>query len=98
MPASPREKTGPCELCGGHRPLTFHHLIPRKLHRRVHFQKHFTRAELSRGLAICQLCHKHIHAQHDEMTLARSFSSLEALRQDTALGKHIAWAGRQKVQ
>jgi hypothetical protein len=98
MSALFKVKSGPCELCGGHRPLTFHHLIPRKLHRRTHFRKHYTRTELNRGLLICQLCHKGLHAQHDEMTLARRFSSLEALRQDAVLGKHIAWAARQKVQ
>ena len=98
MTAYRREKSGPCELCGRQRPLTFHHLIPRKLHRRVQFRKHYPRSELSRGLLICRLCHKGVHEQHDEMTLARRYSSLDALRDDSVLGKHMAWAARQKIQ
>jgi hypothetical protein len=35
-----------CELCGREAPLTFHHLVPRKMHRRTYFRKHYSREEL----------------------------------------------------
>jgi 5-methylcytosine-specific restriction endonuclease McrA len=56
-------QTGLCELCG--RPdqsLTFHHLIPRRCHRKRRFRARFSLIEMrSRGLSICQLCHSGIH-------------------------------------
>lgn len=78
------------------RPLTFHHLIPKKLHRRDYFRKKFSRMELSRGIDICRFCHDGIHDRYDEMTLGKKLNSLEALRGDAALRNHIAWAARQK--
>lgn len=91
-----RVKHGPCALCGRVCALTFHHLIPRKLHRRTFFQKHFTREQLNAGLDICRACHDGIHDHFDEMTLARRLNSLEALRSDPDIRKHTAWAAKQK--
>jgi 5-methylcytosine-specific restriction endonuclease McrA len=85
-----------CALCGATRPLTFHHLIPRKLHRRDYFRKNFSRRELARGIDICRYCHNGIHDRYDEMTLGKNFSTLDALRSDEALREHFVWAGRQK--
>jgi len=93
---SAREKFGFCRLCGSERSLTFHHLIPRKLHRRVFFRNRYSRAELNRGIDICRLCHNGIHDRFDEMTLGKQFNSLERLRGDEALARHFAWASRQK--
>lgn len=90
------EKGSACALCGAKRPLTFHHLIPRKLHRRDYFRKNFSRRELAAGVDICRLCHDALHDRYDEMTLGRKLNSLEALRSDDALRDHFAWAARQK--
>jgi hypothetical protein len=88
-------KTGPCALCGRDAPLTFHHLIPRKVHRRRRFATRLSRAALAEGVDVCRLCHRAIHRFHDEMTLARHLCTLEALREDPALKRHAAWAARQ---
>ena len=93
---SRRSKDGPCALCGRGGPLTFHHLFPRKVHRRNRFKKRFSRTELNRGIDICQLCHWGLHNLYDEMTLALQFSNLEALRRDEAVRKHVAWARKQR--
>lgn len=85
-----------CALCGCVRPLTFHHLVPKKLHRRAFFQKNVSRAERSAGIDICRICHDGIHDRYDEMTLGRKLNSLDALRRDDALQRHFAWAARQK--
>lgn len=89
-------KFGICALCNCERGLTFHHLIPRKLHRRTFFKKNFSKAELNRGIEICRLCHKGIHKYYDEMTLARDYASLEALQADEKLARHYLWAAKQK--
>ena len=94
MPSIP--KTGDCALCGRHTALTFHHLIPRKVHRRPRFRKRYERAVLQRGIALCRLCHKGIHRLYDEMTLARDLSSLEALSSDPAIQRHVAWVRKQR--
>ena len=86
-----------CCLCYRELALTFHHLIPRKVHRRSYFQKNYSREQLNEGIFICRTCHKGIHALYDEMTLARQFNSIEQLRQDTELARHFAWSTKQKA-
>ena len=93
---SRHKRPAACCLCFRELALTFHHLIPRKVHRRSYFQKRYSRDTLNQGIFICQTCHKGIHATYDEMTLARQFNSLEQLRQDNELARHFAWAARQK--
>ena len=96
MPRSPPPET-PCALCGRACPLTFHHLIPRKMHRRPRFRKRHDRATLDAGVWLCRPCHSGIHRLHDEMTLAQSLCTLEALRADPAVARHVAWVRRQRV-
>jgi hypothetical protein len=88
--------TGRCSLCDRTAPLTFHHLIPRKVHRRKYFQKHDTRSQLGRGIDVCRLCHDGIHDLYDEKTLARSLRTLLQLRNDPRIRKHVAWVRKQK--
>ena len=95
MPRS--TKSGPCPLCGRHTALTFHHLIPRKVHRRNHFRRHYDRETLQQGIAICRLCHKGVHRLYDEMTLAKRLSTLDALREDPAIQRHTAWVRKQRT-
>ena len=85
-----------CATCGRRTALTFHHLIPKKLHRRKHFRRHFDREALQAGVYVCRACHSGIHRLYDEMTLGRRFSTLEALLADEALARHFAWVSRQR--
>lgn len=91
-----RDTSGRCELCGREQPLTFHHLIPRKMHRRPRFRKRYSREQLNRGVLLCRLCHRAVHRLYDEMELAQRLNSLTALRADPAVARHLAWAARQK--
>lgn len=93
-----RLKQGVCPFCARETALTFHHLIPKKMHRRTYFKKHFTKQDLNRGVDICRPCHSGIHNQYDEMTLAKQFSSVEALMADGALHKHFQWVSKQKIK
>ncbi len=92
------KQRGECPCCKREAPLTFHHLIPKKLHRRVRFKRNYSRQTLSHGVYICRACHDGIHKAYDEMTLAKDFASLEALVADEALARHFEWVGRQKIR
>lgn len=91
-----KSKTGHCGLCGRHTELTFHHLIPRKVHRRRFFQRNYRREDLAAGVDLCRLCHKGLHRLFDEMTLARQLNSLEALRADPGVRRHVEWVRKQR--
>ena len=95
-PRVARLKHGACALCARVTRLTFHHLIPRKMHRRPRFRKRHSREELNAGVDLCPRCHRGVHRLHDEMTLASSLNTLEALREDEAVARHVAWVARQK--
>ncbi|MEM1403500.1 MAG: HNH endonuclease [Pseudomonadota bacterium] len=85
-----------CETCGRDVPLTFHHLIPRKMHRRAHFRRNFSKEDLNEGVYLCRRCHTGIHKTYDEMTLAKEFNSINTLLEDEALARHFQWVARQK--
>ncbi|MDM7862207.1 HNH endonuclease [Alteromonas sp. ASW11-36] len=91
-------KRGQCPLCKRMTRLTFHHLIPRKMHRRKFFQKHYDKQQLQNGIAICQLCHTGIHRTYDEMYLAKHRNSLVSLQADEQLQNHFQWVAKQRVK
>ena len=91
-----RLKNGNCLCCGRYTVLTFHHLIPKKLHRRTFFRKKFDKEELNRGVNICRACHDGIHDLYDEMKLAKHFYTPEMLMADEPLQKHFAWVAKKK--
>jgi Na+-translocating ferredoxin:NAD+ oxidoreductase RnfC subunit len=86
----------PCACCGRVVSLTFHHLIPRKMHRRKGFRKRFSKEELNVGVHICRKCHKGVHATYDEITLATRFDTLDKLLSDEALAAHFRWVSKQR--
>ncbi|WP_078118042.1 hypothetical protein [Thiosocius teredinicola] len=86
-----------CALCGRATELTFHHLIPRKVHRRPFFRKHYDKQQLQQGVDICRLCHKGLHRLYDEMTLAKRFNTLDALRADPMVQRHVSWVRKQRT-
>lgn len=87
-----------CPLCGRTTHLTFHHLIPRKVHRRTYFKKNFTKQELNLGVDICRTCHNGIHRRLTEMELAKDYASLSALQSHPELSKYFAWVAKQRIQ
>lgn len=90
------EHFGVCTCCERSTLLTFHHLIPRKLHRRTAFKKKYSRKALNQGIAVCRACHNGIHDLYTEMQLAKEFASLPSLLNDPALQLHFAWVAKQK--
>lgn len=94
---SDRIKFGNCALCSRRMSLTWHHLIPRKLHRRKHFQRNFSRAQLGAGINVCRPCHRGLHRLFDEMHLGKHLYTLDLLQADNAVSRHVAWVARQRV-
>jgi hypothetical protein len=95
--ATTSSRPNACALCRRHVPLTFHHLIPRKVHRRTYFRKNFSRETLARGIHVCRKCHNGIHKLFDEMQLAKELYSLDRLQASEALTRHVDWVARQKA-
>lgn len=87
-----------CPLCQRPAALTFHHLIPKKVHGRNFFKKKYNRQDLQTGIYICRLCHNGIHDLYDEMILGKTLNSLEAITADPALAKHFHWVAKQKLR
>lgn len=93
-----RKDVGTCPLCKRTTRLTFHHLIPRKMHRRNHFKKRYNKHTLQSGIFICRECHSAIHRFYDEMTLAKQYASLEALCSDDRLQQHFSWLAKRRIK
>jgi hypothetical protein len=103
MPIQPvnrsrRAQQGSCPCCRRQQALTFHHLIPKKLHRRARFKQTFTRQHLSLGVYLCRPCHSGIHDLYSEMVLAKDFADIESLLCDDGLRRHFDWVSKQKAQ
>ena len=96
--ASRSQGRGVCPACGRETALTFHHLIPRKVHRRSLFKKHYSRQQLSQGIYVCRPCHDGIHDRFDELTLAKRFADPALLLQESSLQSHFKWVARQRTQ
>ena len=94
--ATRRSVVGPCPFCQRPQPLTFHHLIPRKLHRRRRYQRNFSRESLRRGIYTCRDCHDAIHRTYDEQQLAAAYASPAAIDSDPVLRRHFTWLSRQR--
>lgn len=86
-----------CPCCKRKAKLTFHHLIPKKVHRRAYYRKKVSKETKMQGIMICRQCHDGIHRFYDEMTLARRLNTLQALLDDPMLAKHFLWVSKQSI-
>ena len=85
-----------CALCSRHKPLTFHHLIPRTCHSNKWFKKRFSKTEMRfRGVDLCYDCHDHIHKVFTEKELGRHLHTLEDLSAHEEVAKFVGWVRRQ---
>ncbi len=93
---SPKSNQSHCVLCQRETALTFHHLIPKKLHKRNRFARKYSREELNEGLMLCRRCHRGLHKLYSESELGSRLNTEAALREDPAIARHVAWVARQK--
>jgi len=88
---------GTCALCEREEiPLTFHHLIPRTLHSKKWYKKHYTEEELNVGEDLCADCHEAIHDFIPEKTLGKSFNTLALLKEHPKVANFARWVAKQK--
>lgn len=85
-----------CALCRRERPLTFHHLIPRAMHRRKWCQRRFTADQRNSGVDLCTDCHSAVHRFVSEVELARSYNTLDTLAAHPQVEKFVRWASKQQ--
>jgi 5-methylcytosine-specific restriction endonuclease McrA len=94
---SPAPEDGRCTLCGQPSHLTFHHLVPKDLHDKRWVRGRYSIDALrNRGIWICRSCHDFLHRSFDERELAQRLDTVEKLRAEPAVAKHIAWASKQR--
>jgi len=92
-----KNKPEHCELCKRAKPLSFHHLIPRKNHRRNYFKRTFDKWEMvTRGAWLCRLCHRKLHKTYSEQELGKNLNTLEAIKQQPEMQVFLEWAKKQK--
>ncbi len=89
---------GHCALCGREAKLTFHHLIPRTLHRNKWFKKQYTRQQMSSGIDVCRECHAAVHRIADHKQLGREYFTRERLLEHPELAKFITWVRKKRVR
>lgn len=85
-----------CELCERDRLLTFHHLIPKKLHSKKKYRKLYTSEQLkTNGINICKHCHKQLHVMFDHKYLAEHLNTLAKILNNEKIIKFINWVKKQ---
>ena len=86
-----------CELCNRSITLTFHHLIPKKVHKRRDIQEMFSKEECQqRGLWVCTDCHSTIHRTLDHKDLGLVYNSREKLLEHEGISKFVTWVAKQR--
>ena len=84
-----------CEMCGREMELTFHHLIPRTLHKNKWFKKNFTREEMNTGIDVCRDCHNAIHKFIPEKELGRNYNTKEKLLGHEKVFGFVKWVSKR---
>lgn len=90
---------GVCECCQREARLEFHHLIPRKNHRKAHFRKNYELNDMrTRGIMVCNDCHRAIHRFFNEMQLGKSLNTLSLLMATDEMQKFIEWVQKRRIK
>ena len=92
-----KEQPKHCALCERERSLSFHHLIPKKTHKRSYAFNRFSKEEMNtRGIYLCSDCHRMVHRKIDHRSLAETYNTLEALKEHPELATFVAWVRKQR--
>ena len=91
----PPDSEAGCALCERDHPLTYHHLIPRTLHRKRWAKVRFSADALQAGIWVCRDCHDAIHRFISHRELAESHRSVEALLGHEQVGRFVRWVRTQ---
>jgi hypothetical protein len=85
-----------CKLCDREKNLTFHHFIPKTLHKNKWFKKRFTKEQMSEDIYICEHdCHPEIHKFIDAKEMGREYNTLKKLKKHPLVSNYIKWVRKQ---
>lgn len=86
-----------CQLCHRYVRLSFHHLIPKMVHKRVISKGMFSKEECqTRGINICRPCHSACHKMISHKDLAYYYNTLDKLLQHDGIARFVEWNSKQK--
>ena len=90
-------REGKCECCDRHAfDISGHHLIPKTKHKNKRIKRLFTKDERNKKVDVCQPCHKAFHTFFTEKELAINYNTLDKLKANESIQKHIEWVKKQK--
>ncbi|KAL2151294.1 hypothetical protein VTH82DRAFT_6392 [Thermothelomyces myriococcoides] len=84
-----------CEICGRDWiNLSYHHLIPRKVHDKVVKRGWHREDELENVAWLCGACHRFVHRFRDHEELARNYYTVDRLLEAEEVRRWAAWVSR----
>ena len=90
-----KKKASRCEICGRDWvPLTYHHLIPRQMHKKAVKRGWHEEWRLQSVAWLCRACHSFVHGLASNEELAREWWSVERLKGREDVGRWARWVGR----
>ena len=85
-----------CMTCNRGVKLTFHHLIPKKLHKKRKTILRLPETDLNHhGIWVCKDCHKKIHRLFTHEELSEEYYSIEKLKENETFRKFLNWVSKQ---
>lgn len=81
-----------CGLCDRLKELTFHHYIPKTLHKNKLFRKLYKLEFMrSHGIDLCDACHYAIHHFHSEKELGKYYNDKSKLLSSEKVKNFLKW-------
>lgn len=81
-----------CVFCFSPEKLSFHHLIPKKMHTKTYIKKQFPETDLNTyGITLCASCHKMVHRKINHRDLALKYNTLDKLLLHSEIKKFVAF-------
>ena len=85
-----------CGLCNRMKELTFHHFIPKTLHKNKLFRKMYALKFMqSHGIDLCDDCHYNIHHFHTEKELGKYYNDKKKLLSSEKVRNFLKWVKKQ---
>ena len=96
-PPNPKPLDSTCELCARPMPLTFHHLVPKRVQPLLLKRSIITKSDCNRGGWLCRPCHSAVHRLISHEELGRNYDTIEKLEEHEAIRKWVTYAEKQRV-
>lgn len=85
-----------CGFCDRVKELSFHHYIPKTLHKNKWFIKNFDKFYMrTHGVDLCKQCHKNIHVFFTEKELGKYYNTKDKLLATDKVKNFLKWIKKQ---